>query len=101
MSAAGVATWERRVAAGELADQIPEEPKQDKRAELILAYTEAGLIDKANALRDEMLAERLGYKPSGFADIKADLAKMESKLADLADKVADRMGVPRRPRRPK
>jgi hypothetical protein len=73
----------------------------DRRIELILAYREAGLDDKADALQKEMLAEHLGHKPKDFADVKADLAKMEARLADLADKVLDKIGAPRRPRRPK
>lgn len=66
-------------------------PDKDRRIDLILAYTEAGLLDKAEELKREMVAERLGRKPKDMGtlkdEIKAAGAKLDAAMAKLRDKL--------------
>ncbi len=72
---------------------------RDPRLDLIVAYREAGLVEKADALTQELLQEELGVTSSAGLKAKADAI-----LGDLdkaMDNLADKMGVPRRPRKPR
>ena len=70
---------------------------RDPRLDLIVAYREAGLAEKADALTQELLQEELGVTSSAGLKAKADAI-----LGDLdkaMDGLADKLGVPRRPRK--
>lgn len=72
---------------------------RDRRLDLIAAFMEAGLVDKAEELKREMLAGQLGQKPRDFTEVKVKLDEIQANLDSTMDKIADKLGLPRRKRR--
>lgn len=69
---------------------------KDKRLELIAAYREAGLHEKADALVAEMFREH-GITPPSEA--QARLNKLKSEMDATLNKIHDKLGIPRKPPR--
>lgn len=70
-------------------------PEPDQRIQLIAAYRQAGLIEKANELTNEILQEQ-GINPD---TARAKLDEARDLLDKAEDKLADLFGQPRKRRR--
>lgn len=67
---------------------------RDKRLDLIIAYREAGLHEKANELAAEVLREQ-GLDILATPDYKPKLDAIRKDIDDTMNKLADKLGVPR------
>jgi pentatricopeptide repeat protein len=63
---------------------------KDKRLELIAAYREAGLHEKADELMAELFREQ-GIKPPD--DIRAQMAKLRGDMDATMQKLRDKLGI--------
>lgn len=63
-----------------------------QQLQLITAYREAGLIDKADELAADMIKEETGQDPR---NLSSRLKKIRTDLQTGMDKLADKLGVPR------
>ena len=79
-----------------LAAKVIDMPDKDPRLDLIIAYREAGLHEKANDLVQEMLKEQTG---ANFDEMKNKLDQAGADLDNAVDKLAAKLGLPKRTRR--
>lgn len=82
-------SWQNRI--------VPAE--RDPRLDLIIAYREAGLVEKADELTKEMLAEQ-GIVSKSMDDISTQLKDMRETLDKRMGEFYTKFGIPRQ-RKPK